>query len=466
MPAIFVADGDGHALQVAQSIEAGDVDGDQPANLRQVHGAERLDAADPAEPVMNIVAAELIVAQLVRALKQAEGRGRYHGLPEALPAAGRAVASLRALGEVELDQLGVALAKARADTSQARAKLDRINHILEQRSQVKDNEGFTIPDPVVTDALSSPVITKLRQQFLDDQNKEVEWAAHYGAQHAAVKNLRAEMGALQNSIWDEISRIAESYKSELQIAKSQEEAIDKRMLDVFQKSGATRQAQVRLRELETGANTYRGIYETFLSRFTQSVQQQSFPSTEARVVTDASVPQKPSSPRVGITIAFAALCGLGLGVMSAIGREQLMYRSIHARDQLEKLLGTHCLAVLPAISKPSDKFRGLRGRDATAFYRISEASPFSATAEALRSDAKLVDGLRKLGLDPGALFVLACRAERPRRRDLGEVHAEIRGATDADADDGRRADTAAAFDDAVDDETFDRFDAVGGDQHL
>ena len=35
--------------------------------------------------------------------------------------------------EVELDQLGIALAKARADTSQARAKLDRITRVLEQR---------------------------------------------------------------------------------------------------------------------------------------------------------------------------------------------------------------------------------------------------------------------------------------------------------------------------------------------
>ncbi len=101
--------------------------------------------------------------------------------------------------------------------------------------------------------------------------------------HQAARNLRAEMAALQRSIWDEISRIAESYKSELQIAKSQEESIDKRMSEVFQNSAATRQSQVRLRELETAANTYRGIYETFLSRFTQSVQQQSFPSTEARI---------------------------------------------------------------------------------------------------------------------------------------------------------------------------------------
>ena len=36
--------------------------------------------------------------------------------------------------EVELDQLGAALAKARADTTQAKAKFDRISRVLEQRS--------------------------------------------------------------------------------------------------------------------------------------------------------------------------------------------------------------------------------------------------------------------------------------------------------------------------------------------
>jgi exopolysaccharide transport family protein len=283
--------------------------------------------------------------------------------------------------EVELDQLGIALAKARADTSQARAKLDRISRVLEQRS---DKESFNIPDPVVTDALSNPVITKLRQQFLDDQNKESEWSARYGADHTAARNLRAEMAALQRAIWDEISRIAESYKSELQIAKSQEESIDKRMIEVFQKSASTRQSQVRLRELETAANTYRGIYETFLSRFTQSVQQQSFPSTEARVVTLASPPRGPSSPKISLTLALAALCGLGLGIMSALAREQ-MNRQIHTRAQLEKLLGISCLAVLPAFAQKRPVLRKLQAtRDSGAFRQISEVAPFSATAEALR----------------------------------------------------------------------------------
>lgn len=290
--------------------------------------------------------------------------------------------------EIELDQLGVALAKARADTSQAKAKLERIERVLEQRPD-PSKESFGIPDPVVTDALNNPVITKLRQQFLDDQAKESEWSARYGSDHQAARNLRAEMAAFQRAIWDEISRIAESYKSELQIAKTQEDSIEKRMTEVFQSSASTRQKQVRLRELETAANTYRNIYETFLSRFTQSVQQQSFPSTEARVVTFASRPSAPSSPKVALTLALAGVCGFGFGIALGFVREQ-MDRKIHTRAQVESLLGINCLAVLPMLAGKSGAIRkngaAKNGtlRDTTAFREISEVAPFSATAEALR----------------------------------------------------------------------------------
>jgi succinoglycan biosynthesis transport protein ExoP len=289
--------------------------------------------------------------------------------------------------EVELDQLGIALAKARADTSQAKARLDRITLVMEQRT---NRENLDIPDPIVTDALSNPVITKLRQQFLDDQNKEAEWSSRYGSDHQAARNLRAEMSALQRAIWDEISRIAESYKSELQIAKSQEEAIDKRMGEVFQQSAATRQSQVRLRELETAANTYRGIYETFLSRFTQSVQQQSFPSTEARVISFAT-PGTKSSPKIGLTLILAALSGLGMGIMAGFAREH-MSRQIRTRAQLERLLGTNCLAVIPSFASrlPTLRKKGT-SKEAGAFRKISEVAPFSATAEALRHVKVAID---------------------------------------------------------------------------
>jgi capsular exopolysaccharide synthesis family protein len=174
------------------------------------------------------------------------------------------------------------------------------------------------------------------------------------------------------------------------------------MMEVFQQSGATRQSQVRLRELETAANTYRGIYETFLSRFTQSVQQQSFPSTEARIVTVASPPASPSSPKISLTLALAALCGLGLGVMCAFAREQ-MNRQIHTRAHLETLLGTTCLAVLPAFFKQKRFIGKLKAtQNSGAFRHISDVAPFSATAEALRYIKVAIDlhptGVKVIGI--------------------------------------------------------------------
>ena len=282
--------------------------------------------------------------------------------------------------EIELDQLGKALAKARADTTEAQAKLERMTHVLQQRAR---KQNVDIPDPAVTDALSNPVITKLRQQFFDDQNKDIEWSARYGSDHQATKNLRAEMAALRQAIWDEISRIAESYKSEVQIAQSQEAAIDQRMSEVFQQSAQTRQLQVRLRELETAANTYRGLYETFLTRFTQSVQQQSFPSTEARVISTAAVGTK-SHPKTAFTLILASLFGLGLGVAGGLAREQ-MSRRIRTRAQLESLLGTSCLAVVPSIgSRLLPRRKKGATKDSGAFRKITEVAPFSATAEAFR----------------------------------------------------------------------------------
>ncbi|WP_047307610.1 polysaccharide biosynthesis tyrosine autokinase [Rhodopseudomonas palustris] len=332
--------------------------------------------------------------------------------------------------DLELDQLGISLAKARAETSQARAKLERITRVLELRQQKGSTE---IPDPVVTDALSNPVITRLRQQYLDNQSKEAEWSSRYGPDHQAARNLRSEMANVRQAIWDEVSRIAESYQSEVQIAKTQEESIDKRMIEVFQSSTGTRQAQVHLKELETAATTYRGIYETFLTRFTQSVQQQSFPSTEARVVTLASPPLVRSSPKTNLTLALAAVSGLALGILAAFARDR-MSRRIHTRAQLETILGTSCLAIIPSFEDPalasqtatgssrlsrmarhlvrkrdpaSGQPRAKSSANSAAFEKINDVAPFSATAEALRHIKVAID------LSPGGGRVIGIVSARP-----------------------------------------------------
>jgi capsular exopolysaccharide synthesis family protein len=61
-----------------------------------------------------------------------------------------------------------------------------------------------------------------------------------------------------------------------------------------------------------------------------------------------------------------------------------MSRQIHTRAELESLLGTSCLAVVPAFAVQRPAHGKAHSSSASAFKQISSVAPFSATAEALR----------------------------------------------------------------------------------
>jgi uncharacterized protein involved in exopolysaccharide biosynthesis len=75
-----------------------------------------------------------------------------------------------------------------------------------------------------------------------------------------------------------------------------------------------------LEELEATADTYRKIYESFLQAFTASVQQQSYPVSDARVITLAERPLAKSYPRTWLILGFAMLLGLTIGCGIALIR--------------------------------------------------------------------------------------------------------------------------------------------------
>jgi polysaccharide biosynthesis transport protein len=331
--------------------------------------------------------------------------------------------------DLELDQLTNALAKARAETSQAQSRLFEIEAMLSLKRQDGD-----IPDATVTDALSSTVITKLRQQYLDDEKQEMAWSKRYGPNHQAVVNLRTEMESARHAIHEEIQRIAETYKSDLKVARSREESLEKRMTEVFQNNKSRRESEVMLRELETAASSYRSIYENFLNRYTQIVQQQSFPATEARVITFATIGSK-SSPKLKLALALAIIGGVGLGSALAFVREQLD-RAISSKEQLTAESGVPCIAAVPLRRKEtapeplpaSGTFAWFDRKKVDAALHVlgleqkkaaeprsgplrpallyDEAHPFSTASEALR-DVKVAIDLRNISQKTRSIAIVS-----------------------------------------------------------
>ena len=319
----------------------------------------------------------------------------------------------RTINEQQLAELNSDLVLARSRTAEARAKLDRVQAVLQSNSPEATVAG------TVADTLKNEVITKLRSQYLELARREADWIPRYGANHLAVVNVHNQMREIQNSIRSELQSIAETYKSDFEIARQNEESAQKQLDHAVSQSHVTNEAQVALRELESNAQTYRALYDNFLQRYMESVQQQSFPITEARVISAATRPGGKSEPKTSLVMGLAVMVGLAFGMAAAVWREfaDRVFRTV---KQVETVLQTDCIALVPAVKEGSptanvtDARRGIKreaqGREvqivrneqspdagqqtiapAPGVYTTILEAPFSAFAEAIRSIKVAID---------------------------------------------------------------------------
>jgi len=304
----------------------------------------------------------------------------------------RAANNLIAVGgqlvsELQLTELNAQLSVARGDVARASARLDRIRTVL--------NAGHT--EMQVGEAISNPTISDLQVRLMDANRREAEIVSRFGPEHERAIQYKLEKSDIQRQILGELSRIAESYESDYQIAKSRLETLDKSVGTLIDKAADANNRLVQLRELERAAETYRSLYQSFMQRYQQTVQQQSFPIGDARIVTPAVPPMSPSHPKtVPIIILSAFLGAIAGGALGAIRERR--DDSIRTAGQVRDRLGLHCVGMLPKIlparlsttwpSWMAPNSSAVPGRDRLPdLLRFAVDVPQSEFAEATRSIA-------------------------------------------------------------------------------
>jgi len=295
------------------------------------------------------------------------------------------------MNEQQMSEVTSQFILAQAATAEAKARFDRIQQVMRQG----------IPDASVADALRSEVIVKLRGQYLEMSARESIWSKKYGPGHLAAVSVRNQMQELRRNIDDEMRKIAESYKSEYEIALARESSIKNSLDSTVADSRVTGQAQVQLSELESNASTAKTMYENFLQRYMEAMQEQSFPNSEARLITPATPPSTRSHPKTLIVLAVTAAGGL----MAAFGVALLREASdgvFRTGAQVEDALHVNCIAMLPilkpvtpnATDKEEDAAalakRRRIGRSANLLHYVVD-EPFSQFTELLRSLKVMVD---------------------------------------------------------------------------
>lgn len=207
------------------------------------------------------------------------------------------------LSDQQLAESNSALILAQSETARARARVQRIEHIL----------ATDDVDAVVTDILDSSVANDLRKKYLESSKVEAEITGRLGANHVQAVRLRNEMQEYRRLMFQEISRIAQSYKSDLEVSEAREKSLAETVAKATNISNSAGETQVQLRELQREAETYKNMYQTFLQRYQEAMQQQSFPVTEARVISKAVPPRTPSKPNKALILALFMIMGAAAG---------------------------------------------------------------------------------------------------------------------------------------------------------
>src|SRR5262249_41934964 len=155
--------------------------------------------------------------------------------------------------------------------------------------------------------------------------------------------------------------------------------LERRLEDLKQQAISTREAFVRLRELEREAEASRAIYAAFLTRARETGEQQMVDTTNARVISSATPPRDKSWPPRILILAIGLVVGLGTGTGGGLLRDSFN-RTIRPRQRLHELTGVP-VVVVPQLVRPLRRQTWWRTALA-GYFRRDRAEPGIVAATA------------------------------------------------------------------------------------
>ena len=265
-----------------------------------------------------------------------------HGLSEGVTSS---------IQDEQLLEINGQLIVARAERTQAEARLAQLRRLVGTQGQAVEMAG---------DVLSSPLVQQLRSQQAQTISRAYELSIEFGPKHPRMLQVNAEIEDINQRVEKEIAKITLALENEVELARSREQSLQNSLrefgLQSDQQIGARNRESVQLRALEREANANRILYETFLNRFKETSSTQGMETSDARVISAAEVPSSPAYPNkrrlfmIFVVLGFMAACGLVFAL-------HFLNPGMHSPEQIEKDLGIHTIGMIPKLPPRTEPFK-------------------------------------------------------------------------------------------------------------
>lgn len=274
------------------------------------------------------------------------------------------------LEERQVMRLNEELVLARARTAEARAKYSTIN---------QKRTGHASDSSDLSEIAQSALITQLRTQLAQVIRDEDSIKSRFGAMHPAFVRIQAEKQALNSQIKAEIQRVLAITRNDLDVSTSREASLQDSLQSAADKTSSLRPEFVKLREIQREAESDKALYEATLQRMKQAAAQETWKSTDLRVVAEAVPPLTSSQPKTRVLVLGGLSAGLGLTMGLALLKE-LLDKSLKRGRDVELKLGVTHLVNTPLLSDREIVKAGpsrLRSINAFHFAERKSGSSFS-----------------------------------------------------------------------------------------
>ncbi|TYC63660.1 succinoglycan transporter [Rhodobacterales bacterium] len=231
------------------------------------------------------------------------------------------------LNQQQLAETSSDYSAAQATKAEAQAKADLIRELLKSGASLE----------TASDVLNSALIQRLRERQVEIQSNIAELSITLLPNHPQLKALQSQLGDYDRQIRNEARRILQGLENDSKVANQQALALEKRLGELKTAAARTNADQARLSELEREANAKAAQLDQLMLSYQEAdsrLRAQVLPA-DARVISQASVPAEPFSPKIISSTIIAALVTLILGsalvIMRAFLSGEALYR-INERD--------------------------------------------------------------------------------------------------------------------------------------
>ncbi len=201
----------------------------------------------------------------------------------------------------------------------------------------------------LAEMLASPTIQQLRTEESRVERLIAELNENRVTKSAQLPQLLSQRAALRSQVQAAMQQIIDSIRNEIDVMERQQRAIFGTIDKIQQGMGKTNDAMLHAAQLEREANANRAIYESYLTRYKQTIEQDGIAAAEAHIISPAVPPRRKASPRLPLWLAGGGALGLALGLAAAFLID-LRDKTIRSLKELEADTGEPIIACIPKLS--------------------------------------------------------------------------------------------------------------------